>query len=72
MVFLTGFVDGSVGVLLRDGIFLHVMVGVDGGVTGPNELMGWFDTVTDGRDYPPPTPLSVELKQFFFKTCEML
>ena len=48
---------GVAGVLLRGGnFFLHVMVGGDGGVVGPKELVGWVDTVTDGRSYTPPTP----------------
>jgi hypothetical protein len=41
---------GAAGVLLRGGIlFLHVMVGGDGGVVGPKELVGWVDTVTSHR-----------------------
>ena len=44
------------GVLLRSGIFLHVMVGGDGGVVGPKELVGLVGTVTDSRAYTPPTP----------------
>ena len=39
------------GVLFRDGIFFHIMVGADGGVVGPKELVGWVGTVTDGLSY---------------------
>ncbi len=28
---------------------MHVMVGGDGGVVGPKELVGWVGTVTDSR-----------------------
>ena len=47
------------GVLLRERIFLNVMVGVGRGVAGPKELMGLGDAVTGGRAYSPPTPRSV-------------
>jgi hypothetical protein len=57
---------------------LHVMVGGDGGVVGPKELVGWVGTVTDGRltkprnlspsdseAYTPPTPRFTRLKHSF-------
>ena len=50
------------GVLLRGGIFLHVMVGGDGGVVGPKELVGWFVTVTDGLSCTSPTPRFTEVE----------
>ena len=54
---------GATGVLLRGGIFfLHVMVGGDGGVVGPKELVGWVGTVTDCRAYTPPTPRFTEVE----------
>ena len=54
---------GVAGVLLCDGIFfLHVMVGGDGGVVGPKELVGWVGTVTDSRSYTPPTPRFTEVE----------
>ena len=43
-------------VLLRGGIFFHVMVGGDDGVVGPKELVGCLGTVTDGLSFTPPTP----------------
>ncbi len=53
---------GAVGVLLRGGIFfLHGMVGGDGGVVGPKELVGWVGTVTNGRTYTPPKPRFTEV-----------
>ena len=54
------------GVLLRGGIFLHVMVGGDGGVVGPKELVGWVGTVTDSRAYTPPTPRFTEVEEIVF------
>ena len=48
------------------GFFLDVMVG-GGGVVGPKELMGWVVTVTDGRDYPAPSPHSVKVVFVYFK-----
>ena len=44
------------------GFFLHVMVGGDGGVVGPKELVGWVGTVTDSRSYTPPTPRFTEVE----------
>ncbi len=52
----------TTGTLLREWIFLHVMVGGSRGVAGPKELMGLVDTVTDGRTYTPPAPRSVEVE----------
>jgi hypothetical protein len=60
MSFLEVFLDGSVVVRCHGGIFLYVMVGRDSGVSGPKELMGWDDTVTDGRAYRPPSPCSTD------------
>jgi hypothetical protein len=40
MVFLTVFLGWVAGFLLRGGIFLDVLVGGGGGVTGSKELMG--------------------------------
>jgi hypothetical protein len=54
---------GVTGVLQRGGIFFfHVMVGGDGGVVGPKELVGWVGTVTDSRVYTPPTPRFTEVE----------
>ena len=50
------------GIVARREFFLHVMVGGDGGVVGPKELVGWVGTVTDGRAYTPPTPRSTEVE----------
>jgi len=52
-----------VGVLLRVKIFLHVLVGGDGGVVGPKELVGWIDTVTDGLSFNPPTPRFTQVEE---------
>jgi hypothetical protein len=54
---------GATGVLLRGGIFFFMlfMVGGDGGVVWPKELVGWVGTVTDSRDYTPPTPRSTKV-----------
>ena len=62
MEFLAVSWGGSDGVLLREWIFLYVMVGGGRGVAGPKELMGLGGTVTDGRAYSPPAPRSVELE----------
>ena len=61
MAFLAASWGGSAGVLLREWIFLHVMVGGGRGVAGPKELMGLVGVVTDRRSYSPPTPRSVEV-----------
>jgi hypothetical protein len=61
MAFLAVSWDGAAVVLLREWIFLHVMVGGDRGVAGPKELMGLVGAVTDCRAYSPPTPRSVEV-----------
>ncbi len=54
---------GSAAVLLLGGIFfLHVMVGGDGGVVVPKELVGWVGTATDSRAYTPPTPHFTEVE----------
>ena len=50
------------GVFLCGGIFFHIMVGADGGVVGPKELVGWVGTVTDGLPYTPPTPRFTEIE----------
>ena len=42
------------------------MVGGGGGVSGPKELMGWVDAVTDGRAYPHPAPRSAEVEELVF------
>ncbi len=42
------------------------MVGGGGGVSGPKELMGWVDSVTDGRAYPHPAPRSAEVEELVF------
>ena len=62
MAFLAASWDGATAVLLREWIFLHVMVGGGRGVAGPKELMGLVGAVTDGRSYSPPTPRSVEVE----------
>jgi hypothetical protein len=62
MTFLEGVGSGRLGSCGAVGFFLHVMVGGDGGVVGPKELVGWVDTVTDGRTYTPPTPRSTDVE----------
>jgi hypothetical protein len=59
MAFLTVSWGGVAGVLFREWIFLHVMVGGGRGEAGPKELMGLTGAVTDCRAYSPPTPRSV-------------
>ena len=54
--FWQAFGRGGWGTFARRDFFLHVMVGGDGGVVGPKELVGWVGTVTDIRAYTPPTP----------------
>jgi hypothetical protein len=49
MAFLAGVWSGDWGLVARREFFLHVMVGGDGGVVGPKELVGWVGTVTDDR-----------------------
>jgi hypothetical protein len=51
MAFLSGVWSGRLGYCWSAGIFFacYVMVGGDGGVVGPKELVGWVCTVTDGR-----------------------
>jgi len=66
IVFLAVFLDWESWVLLGVGIFLNVLVGGGGGVTGPKELMGWVDTVTDDRAYCPPSPRSTEVGVIVF------
>ena len=58
MAFLTVSWGGAPGALLREWIFLHVMVGGVRVVAGPKELMGLVGAVTDYRSYSPPTPRS--------------
>jgi hypothetical protein len=53
-------------IVARREFFLHLMVGGDGGVVGPKELVGWVDTVTDGRAYTPPTPRSTKVGSILF------
>jgi hypothetical protein len=62
MVFLLVSWDGAPGLLLREWIFLHIMVGGDRGVVGTKELMGLVGAVTDVRAYSPPAPRSVEIE----------
>ncbi len=62
MAFLTVSWGGAAGLLLREWIFLDIMVGGDRGVAGPKELMVLVGAVTDGRAYSPPTPRSVEVE----------
>jgi hypothetical protein len=50
------------GLVPRRDFFLYVMVGGDGGVVGPKELVGWVGTVTDVRAYTPPTPRFTEVE----------
>ena len=59
MEFLAVSCGGDTGVLLREWIFLHVMVGGVRVVAGPKELMGLVGAVTDRRAYSPPVPCSV-------------
>ena len=61
MAFLEVVWSGRLGSCYAVGIFLHVMVGGDGGVVGPKELVGWVGTVTDSRAYTPPTPRFTEV-----------
>ncbi len=56
MAFLEDVWSGLMGVVARRDIFLHVMVGGDGGVLRPKKLVGLVGTVTDSRAYTPPTP----------------
>jgi hypothetical protein len=74
MDFLAVSWGGAAGVLLREWIFLHVMVGGDRGVTVPKELMGLFGAVTDCRAYSSPAPRSVEqcVKQTLRVRCRPL
>ena len=60
---------GAAAVLLREWIFLHVMIGGSRGVAGPKELMGLVGTVTVRRAYSPPTPRSVDVDAQCFATC---
>ena len=53
MALLAVALGGAAGVLLRGGIFLHVLVGGGCGAAGPKELMGLVGTVADGRAYRP-------------------
>ncbi len=53
---------GDWGIATRRDFFFHVMVGGDGGVVGPKELVGWVGTVTDSRAYTPPTPRFTEVE----------
>ena len=53
---------GDWGIVTSRDFFLNVMVGGDGGVVGPKELVGWVGTVTDGRAYTPPTPHFTEVE----------
>jgi hypothetical protein len=57
------------GLVARWEFFFHVMVGGDGGVVGPKELVGWVGTVTDVWTYTPPTPHFTEVEAQFFTTC---
>jgi hypothetical protein len=57
------------GIDARRDFFLHVMVGGDGGVVGPKELVGWVGTVTDSRAYAPPTPRFTEVEAYFLPPC---
>ena len=59
MEFLAVSWGGTAGVLLRERIFLHVIVRGGRGVAGPKELMGLVGSVTDHRAYSPPVPRSV-------------
>jgi hypothetical protein len=72
MAFLAVSWGGAAAVLLREWIFLRVMVGGSRGVAGPKELMGLVGVVTDCRAYSPPTPRSVEVEARFFTTCQIL
>ena len=60
--FWQSFGRGGWGVVAHRDFFLHVMVGGDGGVVGPKELVGWVGTVTDGRGYTSPTPHFTEVE----------
>jgi hypothetical protein len=62
MTFLAVSWGGVAAVLMREWIFLHVMVGGGRGVAGPKEWMGLVGTVTDCRAYSLPTPRSVEVE----------
>ncbi len=54
--FCQTFGRGGWGIVARRDFFFHVMVGGDGGVVGPKELVGWVVTVKDSRSFTPPTP----------------
>ena len=60
MEFLAVSWGGAAGVLLRERIFLHVIVRGGRGVAGPKELMGLVGAVTDGRASPAPRSVEVE------------
>jgi hypothetical protein len=62
MAFLVVSWGGAAAVLMREWIFLHVLVRRGRGVAGPKELMGLVGAVTDRRAYSPPTPRSVEVE----------
>ena len=62
MAFLAVSWGGAVAVLMREWIFLHVMVGGGRGVAGTKELMGLVGVVTDLRVFSPPGPCSVEVE----------
>ncbi len=60
--FWLAFGRGDWGLDARRDFFLYVMVGGDGGVVGPKELVGWVGTVTEVRAYTPPTPRFTEVE----------
>ena len=60
--FWLAFGRGGWAIAVRRVLFLHVMVGGDGGVVGPKELVGWVGTVIDCRAYTPPTPRFTEVE----------
>jgi hypothetical protein len=72
MVYLAVFRGGAAGILWRGGIFFGVMVGGVGGVSGPKELMGLVDAVTDDRSYPQSGPRSAEVEALVFTTCRIV
>ena len=70
--FWQSFGRGDWGIVARREFFLHVLVGGDGGVVGPKELVGWVDKVTDIRTYTPPTPRFTEVKHSFLPRVEIM
>jgi len=63
---------GVAGVLFRGGIFLDDMVGGDGGVMGPKELVGWVGTPQTSGLTLLPHHTSPRLKHSFLPRVDIL